>query len=122
MRSGFRRTWDRANQPGYAGRARSHKSVIVPGTGHLHKPSLDIPPEWISAQAFVASVYELVGRPFKDKKHLAPAKNQQHLGFVNDFSDFSGGIPRLKPKDGKLEDIYNKLMAIRLREQGSILG
>ena len=51
---------------------RPSQSVIIPETSSYRKPQANIPAEELSAQAFTASIYDLVGRPFKSKKHLAP--------------------------------------------------
>ena len=94
---------------------RPSESVIMQETISFRKPRANIPESGLSAQAFTASIDDLVGRPFKAKKHLAPETTQQHLGLVNHFTRFENGQLCLRLKEGKMEEIYNQLLAIRMR-------
>ena len=95
---------------------RAHASVLDP----IHRagpcPRADIPDSGMSAQCFVSSVFDLIGRPFKAKKHLPPMQRQTHLGLLNDFFHFESGLVCLRPKEGKLDDIYEKLVSLQTRQ------
>ena len=70
------------------------------------------------AQQFVQELFSLVGRPFKDKKHLEPAVQQTHLGLLNDFTQFRKGELSTRPKEGQLEEKLKKLCEIQFRKSG----
>ena len=70
----------------------------------------------MSAQCFVSSIYDPVGRLFKDEKHLPPSLQQTHLGLLSDFSLLDSGSICLRPKEGKLESIYERLISRKTRK------
>ena len=42
----------------------------------------------MAASEFVGYVYNLIGRPFKQAKHLPPCPTQIHMGLTNELKDF----------------------------------
>ena len=98
------------------GAKRIHTSVVtLPDASkgeYLVKADI---PERMSAQCFTSSLFHLVGRPFKEKKHLPPEDKQGHLGLLNDLSQFMSGYLSLRPKEGKMEELHKLLLDLRVR-------
>ena len=74
----------------------------------------------MAASESVGYVYNLIGRPFKQAKHLPPCQTQIHLGLKNDLKDFHKNEVLLEPKPGKLQETLDALNLYRSREDQKV--
>ena len=79
--------------------------------------------ETMGLQDFINTVYELVGRPFKETKRLQAAPEQVHLGLLNDMSKFGEGKLCICPKEGELQGFWIALKTMKEeKDRGVAIG
>ena len=74
----------------------------------------------MAASEFVGYVYNRIGRPFKQAKHLPPCPTKVHLGLKNELKDFHSNKILLEPKPGNLQEILDIINLYRSREDQKV--